>query len=225
MPHEPLGYQTALRTLERGRSAFFGSLTADLPAAESPQVAADDLLPQFGYVGSKYSETRVLLLGINPGNGPRGERSPGDKTAMPALHRFATERTPLCFHLAQQAYLSVCEGWAVWGRQCYELLRAGGLSMEDVAFTNALPWRTASKAAFGKPIAQRAAELYAQPVVLELQPKIIVAVGKRAAEILEYAGLMSPSVIVWNRAQALTLQVAAEREAAATRFSQLLLVK
>ena len=97
--------------------------------------------------------------------------------------------------------------------------------MEDIAFTNALPWRTASKAAFGKPTARRAAELYTQSVILELQPKIIVAMGKRAAEMLDYAGLMSPFVVVWNRAQARSQQVAAEREAAAAKFGQLLLTK
>ena len=141
---------------------------------------------------------------------------------MPALHKFAAERTPQSFEAAQIAYRSVCEGWAVWGRQCYELLRAGDVDMDEVAFTNALPWRTASQSAFGKSIARRAAELYARPVVDELQPRIIVAVGKKAADILEYAGLMSPSVVVWSRAQALQPHVVAEREAATRKFTNLL---
>jgi len=219
---EPLGYRSARQVLDLGRAAFFAHPAEDLPAAVSPQVAADDLLPQFGYVGASYQARRILLLGINPGNGPRSERSVGDRTAMPALERFVVEKTPESFSAAQVAYRSVCEGWAVWGRQCYELLRAGGIGMEDVAFTNALPWRTASQSAFGKSIARRAASLYTRPVVNELQPKIIVAVGKKSADILEYAGLMSPSVVVWNRAQALQPQVVAEREAATAQFTKLL---
>ena len=219
---QPLGYKSARRALELGRGAFFSNPVEDLPGSESTQIAADDLLPQFGYVGAKYEVKRILLLGINPGNGPRKERSHGDQTAMPALHRFAVERTPESFVAAQQAYRSVCEGWAVWGRQCYELLRAGGIGMDEVAFTNALPWRTASQSAFGKAIARRAGELYARPIVDELEPKIIVAVGKKAADILEYAGRMSPAVVVWNRAQALQPHVVAEREAATAKFTSLL---
>jgi hypothetical protein len=220
---EPLGYSSALGALELGRAAFFPPRYEDLPTANSPQIAADDLLPQFGYVGTKYTARRILLLGINPGNGPRNKRSEGDQTAMPALHKFATEKTPQTFHAAQIAYRSVCEGWAVWGRQCDEFLRAAGVGMDEVAFTNALPWRTASQSAFRKPIARRAADLYVRPVVTELQPRIIVAVGKRSADMLEYAGLMSPSVVVWNRAQALQPHVVAEREAATRKFITLLL--
>ena len=222
--HEPLGYAAARRTVELGRAAFFSSSTEDLPIAGSEQIAFDDLLPQFGYVGARYEKCRILLLGINPGNGPRNERSAGDISAMPALHKFSAERTPEAFREAQTAYRAVCEGWAIWGRQCYELLRNTGIGMEDVAFTNALPWRTASQSAFKKQIALRAAELYVKPFVLELKPRIIVAVGKKAAEILDYAGLLSDIVVVWNRAQALQPQVVADREAARRKLVKLLSV-
>lgn len=141
---------------------------------------------------------------------------------MPALHRFVSDKTPEAFLASQDAYRSVCHGWAVWGRQCFELLRSSDIDMDDLAFTNALPWRTASQAAFGKSIARRAAALYVSPVVAELQPRIIVAVGKRAAEMLELAGLMSPSVVVWNRAQALTPPVMEERKEAASKLLNLL---
>jgi hypothetical protein len=222
MPLEPLGYWAACRVVDLGRQAFFAHAAEDAPFADSDQIAEDDLLPQFGYVGSRYEARRVLLLGINPGNGPRAVRSTGDRTAMPALRRFVTQKTPASFVAAQQAYRSVCEGWAVWGRQCYELLRSSGLDMEDVAFTNALPWRTASQSAFAKHVAKKAAEHYTGPVVRELQPRIIVAVGKKAAQILEYAGLPSASVVTWNRAQALTQSVLAEREAATRQLVELL---
>ena len=211
-----------MQTVELGRPAFFSHATEDIPIAKSEQIAADDLLPQFGYVGSRYESRRVLLIGINPGNGHREKRSSGDRTAMPALLEFVMQRTPASFHAAQQAYREVCQGWAVWGRQCDELLSAGGLGMEDIAFTNGLPWRTASQSAFSKGIARKAAQLYVAPIVRELQPKVIVAVGKKAAKMLEYAGLLSESVVVWNRAQALRPSVTAEREAAAKKFSVLI---
>jgi hypothetical protein len=218
----PLGFRAALQTVELGRAAFFSHAVEDMPVAESEQIAADDLLPQFGYVGSRYENRRILLIGINPGNGPRKQRSTGDETAMPALLHFVTQRTPESFQAAQQAYRKVCQGWAVWGRQCDELLSAGGLGMEDIAFTNGLPWRTASQAAFSKAVSRKAAQLYVDPFVRQLQPNVIVAVGKRAAEMLEHAGHLSEAVVVWNRARALRPSVVADREAAAKKFSVLL---
>src|ERR1039457_3553506 len=134
----PLGFKSARRVVDLGRAAFFAYPDGDLPKAESAQIASDDLLPQFGFVGVRYERLRVLLLGINPGNGPRGERSTGDKVAMPALSAFVANPIPETFIAAQHAYREVCQGWAVWGRQCNELLHAAGLGMEDIAFTNAL---------------------------------------------------------------------------------------
>lgn len=217
----PLGFESALGVVTRGRAAFFRSEGDDLPVAESDQIASDDRLPQFGYVGSNYARRRILMLGINPGNGPRTHRSSGDEIALPALELFARLRTAESFASAQKAYRSVCEGWAIWGRQCYELLTAAGLDLEDVAFTNALPWRTRSKSAFSARAAAAAAEIYVQPVVEELGPKIIVAVGKRADEILASSGHMSERVVVWNREQALRPSVIADRENAARKFAQL----
>lgn len=219
------GFEAARRVVTVGRSAFFGSVDHDLPKADSAQIAADDLLPQFGFVGSRYNVRRILLLGINPGNGPRKERNSGDKIALPALASFVGNPTPDAFVVAQRAYKQVCQGWAVWGRQCDILLRDCGLGLEDIAFTNALPWRTASQSAFSRSIACKTAQLYAGPVVRELEPSIIIAVGKKAAEVLGYAGLMSESVVVWNRAQALRPTVIAEREAAVQQFKSLLALR
>lgn len=222
MSNLPPGFLAASKAAAIGRGAFFSHPDEDLPVAESDEVAADDLLPQFGYVGSQYNKRRILLLGINPGNGPRRTRSSGDEAAMPALRDFIAKRTPESFVSAQKAYRSVCEGWAVWGRQCNELLAAGDIGMEEVAFTNALPWRTATGSGFSKGIARAAARLYVGPVVKELAPRIVIAVGKKSGEMLDYAGYLTESVVVWNRAQALRPQVIADRQAAAAKFAKLL---
>ena len=65
----PPGYKTAKVVLKLGRQAFFDTATADLPTGRSIILRQDDLTPQFGYVGERYPRTRVLVLGINPGNG------------------------------------------------------------------------------------------------------------------------------------------------------------
>jgi hypothetical protein len=220
----PLGYLAAKRAVEEGRGAFFRSQSFDLPKRTSTILAGDDLVPQFGYVGADYHSLRALLLGINPGNGPKraNDRSPGDKQMMPALHRFSEIQSPQSFLEAQSAYKRVCQSWAVWGRHCAELLTKAGLSIDQIAYSNCLPWRTASESAFGSFTAERAATLYAIPLVEELQPRIIIAVGKKAATILDYATIAMPSTVVWNRAQALTRSVDEERRDATAQFCALI---
>ena len=221
--NHPLGYLAAKRALEVGRVGFFPSPLFDLPVRTSTILAGDDLIPQFGYVGTNYQPLRVLLLGINPGNGPEKAkaRSAGDVQMMPAHHRFVEVRSARAFLDAQNAYKSVCQSWAVWGHHCAELLANNHLSIEQIAYSNCLPWRTASQSAFDDSIAARAAELYAIPLIEELKPKIIVAVGKKAAKILGYAAITLPPTVVWNRARSLTESVAKERQAAATHFREL----
>jgi hypothetical protein len=61
--------------------------------------------------------------------------------------------------------------------------------------------------------------LYAYPLIEELQPKLIVALGKRTEEILLMGGQKLPApLITWNRAQAATAAVLKERVKAAAEI-------
>jgi hypothetical protein len=217
----PPGFKAAHRVIEGGRSAFFSHAEEDLPDATSSLIKADDRLPQFGYVGVNYEAKRILLLGINPGNGPRDRRNPGDQKVMPALNNFAKEKSPASFVAAQLAYREACQGWLLWGRECSELLASAGLGMDDVAFSNALPWRTKSESGFSRAIERRAAENYVNPLVTELRPRIVVAVGRKVARMLHDAGHFNDEVVVWNRARALTKGVLDERDLAKQKFANL----
>ena len=216
-----------MRVLKVGRAAFFGSAREDLPRGETASgraaiVANDDLVPQFGYVGKEYVRTRVLLIGINPGNSKDDSRSRQDEAMMPAQHAFAKGPSPEIFRKAQQAYKEVCWTWPVWKRHCSEVIGSGKLSLEDVAYSNVLPWRTNSKSQFGESVAERAASLYAYPLVEELEPQVIIAMGKRAAEVLSVGGRTFANLIVWNRAQAATSPVLGARRSAAAQVFDML---
>jgi len=216
MQSTPLGYHAARRALDLGRAAFFGGHEIDLPTDRSPLLRNDDLTPQFGYVGRLFQGTRVLLLGINPGNGPEREKRSGtDERMMPALIRFAENPTIEAFIAAQIAYQSERENWHIWKRHCKEVIGAGRLSLDEIAYSNCLPWRSESKSAFSDAVAQKAAVLYAYPLIEELRPSLIIAMGKRVTQILHLVEGELPPVITWNRAQAATVAVLQDRAAAA----------
>ncbi len=216
MQSTPLGYKAARRALDLGRSGFFGGHEIDLPMDRSPLLRNDDLTPQFGYVGRLFPETRVLLLGINPGNGPEREnRSGTDERMMPALIRFAKNPSPEAFAAAQSAYQMECEHWHIWKRHCKEVIGAGKLSLDEIAYSNCLPWRSESRSAFSDTVAQRTAALYAYPLIAELRPSLIIAMGKRVTQILHLVDGELPPLITWNRAQAATAAVLRDRATAA----------
>ncbi|WP_294537569.1 hypothetical protein [uncultured Rhodoblastus sp.] len=212
-----LGFLAAKQVVEMGRSAFFPDHESDLPLGRSALLSRDDLTPQFGYVGAQYSSTNILLLGINPGNGPRNDfRTPADERMMPELLRFAQNPTELNYVQATRAYMSECRSWPVWQRHCAEVLGSGKLSFEQIGYSNCLPWRTASESSFSENVARKAAEFYVRPLIEELNPCLIVAMGKaRVLSILEMTGLSLPKIIVWNRSRAATDSVKRERVNAA----------
>lgn len=215
------GYEAALSVLDAGRAAFFGTADVDLPEAMTPGVRNDDGLPQFGFVGRRYSESRLLILAINPGNGPRDKRDPRDESALPALERFVKERTQQSFAFAQRAYQDVCPGWSIWRQHGLPVIAAAGLNLDQVAYSNCLPWRTKSESGFATPAARTSVELYVQPLLRELMPRVVVALGKKAARVVDLIRPLDAEVIVWNRARAPTKAVIAERAAAAARLSAL----
>ena len=219
----PPGFQTAIAVLKAGRAAFVGGVGIDLPTGRSALLRGDDLTPQFGYIGSRYKETGLLLLGTNPRNSKKMEvRTAADERMMPALIQFASAPSADNFIKAHAAYQAECETWHVWRRHCAEVIGTGKLSLDQVAYSNCLPWRTGSESTFDYALAARAAMLYALPLIAELKPRLVVAMGKRGAEVLRAGGGPLPKVIVWNRAQAATKAVIQERSSAAAKIFEAL---
>jgi hypothetical protein len=224
------GFLAAKHVVNGGRGAIFSGAEVDLPHRDRltdledddhPDLEDDDRTPQFGFVGAKYPSTGVLLLGINPGNGPRDRRSQDDKSMMPHLKNFRQNPTEQNFQSAMQSYMDVCDGFGFWVH-CRDVMDSGGLSRDDIAYSNCLPWRTESGTKFGKQVAERTAELYVRPLIEELEPRLIVALGKmRVPEILSMADPSpSPSFerVVWNCARVANEKVMRERDSAAERI-------
>jgi hypothetical protein len=218
----PLGYSAAHAAVKARRASFFGSEDADLPQDRAPEVALDDRIPQFGFIGRNYLKRRVLLVGINPGNGKATHRSAQDAAMIPAHATFFSAPNPENFLAAQAAYKAQCQTWAVWRRHCSEIIGAGRLDFEEVAYTNVLPWRTESQSNFADHVAESAVRIYLQPFLADLAPIVFIALGKRAAELLALNRLSTSKVVVWNRSQAATPAVIAERRAAAAQLFELL---
>lgn len=219
----PFGYETARRVvLKMGRKKFFGSALTNLPQNRAPEIAQNDLLPQFGFVGEQYTAKRVLLLGINPANGDNDKQNSGDEAMMPLLKKFVEEPTPDNFRQAQQAYQKVCVDWVFWKNSVGKILKDSGLHLNEIAYSNCLPWRTKEPATFDDEVAENAALFFAYPLIQELEPYLVVAVGKKAADILRNNGRPISNLVEWNLAQQATSAVKEKRQKAIQEITQLL---
>lgn len=188
MPSEhqglPLGYRAAREVVSIGYEAMFKGYEKLIPHASDLASDEDNRTPQFGFVGPRYAETRVLVLGLNPGLVKRDKVGKRDQWSLEALRRFRDEPTPSNFLAAQAANRVALEGW----RDEYlhwELLLAGtSLTFDDIAFSNGLPWRTATNA-LSSQLQLRAAACYAWPLVRELDPRLVICFGCNAAQVFE----------------------------------------
>jgi hypothetical protein len=110
-----LGLEAAKQVVLLGRNNFFPNYNIDLPYRQSSILNEDDLTPQFGFVGEQYETKRVLLLGINPGNGRLNDRQTHeDERMMPVLQRFSHNPTEENFICASQAYMAECQKRPMW---------------------------------------------------------------------------------------------------------------
>jgi hypothetical protein len=139
---------------------------------------------------------------------------------MPALYNFFERRDELSFVEAMTAYKAVCETWHIW-RHCRPWMTAANLNLEDIAYTNLLPYRIRSGANYSDLIALKALDEYLVPLIKELKPKIVVALGKRRPfEELLTKKSSGMSIFAWNRAQASTEAVIKERSDTAREILQ-----
>jgi hypothetical protein len=86
-------------------------------------------------------------------------------------------------------------------------------------------WRTCRTLRVIETLAQhiQAARLHAYPLIDEIQPGIVIALGKKAKKILAIGGRPFRDLIVWNRSQALTEAALQERAAAAVEIRRRIL--
>lgn len=188
MPSEqqdvPFGYRAARNVIEIGYAAMFEGCKDLIPGASDLAPEEDNRTPQFGFVGPRYAEMRVLVLGVNPGVVKRGTVKERDQRSLEALRRFRDEPTPSNFPAAQAANRIALESWREESRHWKHLLQEASLTFDDIAFSNCLPWRTKGNE-FPAQIQVNAAYHYVWPLVEELNPRLVICFGRDAASTFE----------------------------------------
>ena len=173
-----------------GRELLFEDADIGLPPKRSEEVASDDRIPQLGFIGDNYDGQRILVVGINPGNGPSDSRSARDAAMFPALYEFVEAPSHETYAKAMSAQMAAFPLWLA-SKEIGPILDAEGLTPNDIAYINASPYRAGNGTAndvFGTVWRKRAAAAkWVGPMLLALRPAVIIAHGIGAARIIRYA--------------------------------------
>lgn len=134
-------------------------------------------VPQPGYVGRRYAETGVLLVGQNPGTPKRLDAA--DKPYTLALRRLRDEPTIERYAELRAVLDEFIPRWPVHGS--YFPLAECGLSLDQIAYCNVVRCRTPSDKTPSEGVAKTCAGHHFARWITLLRPNVVVFIGKRAA--------------------------------------------
>jgi hypothetical protein len=134
-------------------------------------------VPQPGFVGTRFSETRILLAGQNPGF-PNVRLVAEDRKYTAALRRLRDQTSIESFDQLQVVLQKFVPSWPVHGN--YFPLRESGLVLDEIAYCNIVRCRTEGNAPPSLRMASECSENHFTRWLDLLKPRAIVFIGKWA---------------------------------------------
>ena len=148
-------------------------------AAECRNLLRDDgeHVPQPGYIGSRYAATRLLLVGQNPGVDTVGLAA-RDRVYTAALRELSQNPSAIAYRSLNSVMEDFVPSWPVHGS--YFPLRECGLTLQDIAYYNAVRCRTVGNALPSKRQARNCIDTHFRRWLDLLKPRAVVFIGKWA---------------------------------------------
>lgn len=174
-------YEAALTAVRLQRSAIFRSADSQMPISE----CEDALIPQIGFIGAVYRHGGTVLLGINPGGGGDAyRRTAADEFLLPMIAGLRQpDATPDALRAMFAHSTTAMRTWNLW-RIAQPVIEACGITQSEISYLNWCPFRTRNDK---KPHAyemRQSRDIYLEPMIRELAPRRIIALGKKAGDLL-----------------------------------------
>lgn len=179
----------------RRKDIFPSDALVPVTALEDANTAAP------GWVGTAWNQG-TLLIGINPGGGGDAyRRNPDDDRLYTLLRSFRDAQIHEqedAFARSSTAWINVQRSHNIW-RIIDPILKATDESVDEVAFMNILPFRTRMDKAAPVAVLPAAWERSAKEQVKALAPRRIIALGKKAWDVLVRFDLPSGANLILFR--------------------------
>lgn len=143
--------------------------------------------PAPGWVGPDWAGG-TLLVAINPGGGGDKYRRNSDDDRLYSTFRTfrdadGADAQADAFRSLSQTWMEAQRGHNIW-RIIRPIAEATGESIDQLAFINVLPFRTRENKLPSRKVMQETWRLAAKPQILALDPARIIALGKKAWDVL-----------------------------------------
>ncbi|MFC5520096.1 hypothetical protein [Polaromonas jejuensis] len=174
------------RSANVSRAALYGTeRDAQLPL----NLAADARVPFLGYCGPRYAVGNPVLLAINSGGGADEyrERHAEDRELIPLVEAFvrANQGTRArTFEAMSRVYMQHVQTWNL-KNIVTPTLEACGRTVEEVCYINLFPYRTRKNNMPSAKARYAAWENIVAPLLNELRPILLIALGKKAGRVAE----------------------------------------
>lgn len=173
-------------------------------AATCPKLLRDEQenVPQPGYIGHRYPTTKLLLVGQNPGVDTIGLGA-RDRVYTAALREVARSPSAATYQSLTSVLDDFVPSWPVHGN--YFPLRECGLTLQDIAYCNAVRCRTVGNATPSARQTENCINTHFQHWLEVLKPRVVIFIGKWASDRcrLITEGLKIPSTFM-NRQRSLS---------------------
>lgn len=142
-----------------------------------------------GYVGANYRPGGCVVLAINPGGGgdAYAKRTQEDEVFYPLLYALklaVSPKTLEAFERVNSAFEPIVQCWNLW-RILGPTIDATSYRLDQIAYLNAVPYRTKEDKIPPVYARKEAWEMVTGPSLELLQPQKIIALGKKAGDVLE----------------------------------------
>ena len=150
-----------------------------------PKLLRDDSfnLPQPGYIGTNYKNTRVLLVGQNPGRS-HDYSNASDEEFASALIAVKKDENAQAVNKVRNILDRIMPTWDIF--KTYFPLADCGLRLDDIAYTNIVRCRTEENAKPGVRIARTCISKHFIPWLDWLEPRFVLCMGKWAHDKISY---------------------------------------
>jgi len=149
----------------------------------------DARLPFLGFCGQRYEIGGTVFVAINPGGGgdAYATRMPQDCTLLPLIERFMQSpngRAAQTFSEISDSYLAMARTWNLW-RFLGPAVEACNIDPEAICYLNCFPFRTRKDALPFTHALRESWQRLMTPLLAELQPKVLVVLGKKAGNVVQ----------------------------------------
>ena len=182
------------------RAALYGIASdAQLPL----NLVTDAKVPFLGYCGPKYVQGNPVLLAINPGGGGDDyrQRHAGDEELIPLIEAFcraSPEERGEALDGMSRVYMQHVQTWNL-RKIVIPTLEACGKAVDEVCYLNVFPYRTRNNAMPTATARYAAWGNVVAPLISELRPKNLIALGKKAGGVAERRPIQNTNLFVVPR--------------------------